>query len=211
MINQLIKKLLGRDKFNSLNYWENRYAGGGNSGDGSYGRLSVFKADFINKFIEEKKINSAVEMGCGDGHQLSIIRYAAYTGLDVSTTIIDLCRKKFEGDATRKFVLYKPDSFMPDEELKADIALSLDVLYHVVEEKKYLKYLQDLFSLGKKYVVVYSTNFYLNETQHVLHRKFTDDAKRFTEWSLIAEVKNPFPGNGYQESMANFFVFEKQG
>lgn len=55
MIKQLIKKLLGRDKFNSLNYWENRYAGGGNSGDGSYGRLSVFKADFINKFIEEKK------------------------------------------------------------------------------------------------------------------------------------------------------------
>ncbi len=211
MIKQLIKKLLGRDTFNSLNYWENRYAGGGNSGDGSYGRLSVFKADFINKFIEEKKIHSAVEMGCGDGHQLSIIHYPAYTGMDVSSTIIDLCRKKFENDASKKFVLYKPDSFVADETLKADLALSLDVLYHIVEEKNYLKYLQDLFSLGKKYVVVYSTNFYLNETQHVLHRKFTDDAKRFPEWTLIAEVKNPFPGNGEQESMADFFVFEKQG
>lgn len=210
MIKQIIKKLLGRDKFNSLNYWENRYAGGGNSGDGSYGRLSVFKADFINKFIEEKKIHSAVEMGCGDGHQLSIIHYPAYAGLDVSSTIIDLCRKKFEGDTTKKFVLYKPDSFMPDETLRADLSLSLDVLYHIVEEKNYLKYLQDLFSLGRKYVVVYSTNFYLNETQHVLHRKFTDDAKRFPEWTLIAEVKNPFPGHGEQESMADFFVFEKK-
>ncbi|MBK8087413.1 MAG: class I SAM-dependent methyltransferase [Chitinophagaceae bacterium] len=211
MIKQFIKKLLGRDQFNSLNYWENRYAGGGNSGDGSYGRLSVFKADFINKFIEEKKIHSAVEMGCGDGHQLSIIHYPSYTGMDVSSTIIDLCRKKFEGDTSKKFVLYKPDSFVADDTLKADVALSLDVLYHIVEENNYLKYLQDLFSLGKKYVVVYSTNFYLHETQHVLHRKFTDDAKRFTEWTFIAEVKNPFPGNGEQESMADFFVFEKQG
>lgn len=210
MIKQFIKKLLGRDQFNSLNYWENRYAGGGNSGDGSYGRLSVFKADFINKFIEEKKIHSAVEMGCGDGHQLSIIHYPSYTGMDVSSTIIDLCRKKFEGDATKKFVLYKPESFVPDAALTADLALSLDVLYHIVEEKNYLKYLQDLFSLGRKYVVVYSTNFYLHETTHVLHRKFTDDAKRFREWTLIAEVKNPFPGNGEQESMADFFVFEKK-
>lgn len=210
MIKQFIKKLLGRDQFNSLNYWENRYAGGGNSGDGSYGRLSVFKADFINKFIEEKKIQSAIEMGCGDGHQLSIIHYPSYTGMDVSSTIIDLCRKKFEGDASKKFVLYKPDNFVPDAALKADLALSLDVLYHIVEEKHYLKYLQDLFGLGRKYVVVYSTNFYLHETTHVLHRKFTDDAKRFPGWTLIAEVKNPFPGNGEQESMADFFVFEKK-
>lgn len=94
--------------------------------------------------------------------------------------------------------------------MKADLALSLDVLYHIVEEKNYLKYLQDLFNLSNKYVIVYSTNFYLNETQHVLHRKFTDDVKRFPEWALIAEIKNPFPGNGEQESMADFFVFEKQ-
>ena len=208
MIKQIIKKLLGRNKFNSLNYWEKRYAGGGNSGDGSYGRLSVFKADFINQLIDEKKIHTAIEMGCGDGHQLSIIHYPAYTGLDVSSTIIDQCKNKFQGDTTKSFVVYKPDSFFPNESLKAEVALSLDVLYHIVEEKKYLKYLQDLFSLGKKYVVVYSTNFYLNETQHVLHRKFTDHAKRFTDWTLIAEVKNPFPGNGDQESMADFFVFE---
>jgi SAM-dependent methyltransferase len=209
MIKQLIKKLLGRDKFNSVQYWETRYADGGNSGDGSYGRLSVFKAEFINKFLEDKKIQSAIELGCGDGHQLSIIHYPQYTGMDVSSTILELCKKKFEGDTTKKFVLYKPDSFVPDETLKADLALSLDVLYHIVEEKNYLKYMQDLFSLGNNYVIVYSTNFYMQETQHVLHRKFTDDINRFPGWKLIAEVKNPFQGNGEQESMADFFVFQK--
>jgi hypothetical protein len=211
MIKHFIKKLLGKNKFNSLSYWENRYALGGNSGDGSYGRLSIFKADFINKFITDNKIHSAIEMGCGDGHQLSIIHYPRYTGMDVSSTIIELCNKNFEGDTTKSFILYKPDSFIADETLIADVALSLDVLYHIIEEKTYLKYLKDLFSIGKKYVVIYSTNFYLNETQHVLHRKFTEDAKRlFPEWQLTLEVPNPFPGNGEQESMANFFVFEKK-
>jgi hypothetical protein len=107
-------------------------------------------------------------------------------------------------------VVYEPEKFIPNESLKSDVALSLDVLYHIVEEDKYHKYLQDLFSLGKKYVVVYSTNFNLEETEHVLHRKFTEDVKRFKDWSLTEEVNNPFPGNGEQESMANFFIFEKK-
>lgn len=211
MIKQIIKKLLGRNKFNSVNYWENRYSSGGNSGDGSYGRLSLFKADFINQFIEKKKIQSAIEMGCGDGHQLSIIHYPKYTGLDVSSTIIDHCNNKFKDDTTKTFLVYNPDIFDPNESIKAEVALSLDVLYHIVEEKNYLKYLQDLFSLGKKYVIVYSTNFYLNETQHVMHRKFTEDAELFTDWKLITTLKNLFPGNGEQESMADFFVFERKG
>jgi len=209
-IKNLISKLLGRKKFNSLNYWENRYAGGGNSGDGSYGRLAVFKSDFINKFIENYNIHSAVEMGSGDGHQLSSINYANYTGMDVSATAVNFCQKKFEGDNTKKFILYEPNNFFPDNALKADLALSLDVLYHIIEEKNYLKYLEDLFSLGEKYVIVYSTNFDLNETQHVLHRKFTEDVKRFPEWELMSETKNPFPGNGEQESMADFFVFKRK-
>lgn len=209
MIKQIINKLLGRKKFSSLNYWENRYAGGINSGDGSYGRLSIFKADVINKLIKELAIHSAIEIGCGDGHQLSMVNYPVYTGMDVSSTIIDFCRQKFIDDATKKFILYKPDSFVADETLKADVAISLDVLYHIVEERNYHKYLMDLFSLGRKHVIVYSTNFYLCEAQHVLHRKFTDDIRHFSEWKLIEEIKNPFPGNGNQESMANFFVFTK--
>lgn len=208
---KFIKRLLGKKEFNSLDYWEKRYAAGGNSGDGSYGRLSNFKAAFINKFIEEKNINSAVEMGCGDGHQLSIINYPKFTGLDVSATVIAQCRAKFSSDSSKRFEVYNPAMFQANESLQADLALSLDVLYHIVEEPTYLQYLKDLFSLGKRYVVVYSTDFYLEETQHVLHRKFTDDvAKLCPEWRLAEHIKNPYPGDGEQESMADFFVFEKK-
>jgi SAM-dependent methyltransferase len=210
MIKKIIKKIGFIDNFNSIRYWENRYLTGGNSGDGSYGRLSIFKADFINKFIDEKMINSAVELGCGDGHQLSIINYPSYTGLDVSKTIINQCINKFKGDLSKRFIVYNPDTFLLDDSLKADVALSLDVLYHIIEEEKYIKYLNHLFSLSKKYVIIYSTNFYLKETKHVFHRKFDGYLKLFTDWSLNEVGKNPFPGNGEQESMANFYVFEKK-
>lgn len=209
-IKNLINKLFGRNSFNSFKYWENRYAGGGNSGDGSYGRLAIFKADFVNRFLEEFNIHSAVEMGCGDGHQLSSIRYSNYIGMDVSSTVIDFCREKFKGDDAKKFVLYDPPSFISDDAFQAELALSLDVLYHIVEEKVYLQYMSDLFSLAQKYVIVYSTNFNLKEAPHILHRKFTEDVKRFPEWELISETKNPFPGNGEQESMADFFVFKRK-
>ena len=50
--------------------WEKRYAKGGNSGAGSYGKLAVYKAKVLNEFIEENKneVNSVVEFGCGDGN-----------------------------------------------------------------------------------------------------------------------------------------------
>jgi hypothetical protein len=209
MIKKVIKKILGQNKFDSVNYWEQRYANGGNSGDGSYGRLSLFKAEFINNFIKEKRINSATEMGCGDGHQLSIIDYPEYIGLDVSKTIIDHCRDKFMEDKSKRFEVYNPIDFVPIDSLRSDLALSLDVIYHIIEERKYLKHLEDLFGLGKKYVLIYSTNFNLNETQHVLHRKFTDDLKHFKDWEFIKEFKNPFSGIGEQESQANFYLYKK--
>jgi len=34
--------------FDSNKYWEERYAKGGNSGKGSYGKSAIFKADVIN-------------------------------------------------------------------------------------------------------------------------------------------------------------------
>jgi SAM-dependent methyltransferase len=211
MIKKILKKLFLNRKFNSLTYWESRYANGGNSGDGSYGRLSEFKSEFLNDFLLKNKIDSVVEMGCGDGHQLSYINYPMYLGLDVSLTIINSCKEKFKADSSKQFLHYKPGNLISNDTIKADLSLSLDFLYHIIEQNNYLTHLKDLFSLGKRFVIVYSTNFHFSETEHVLHRKFTDDViQLFPEWALIEQVKNPFPGNGEQESLADFFVFENK-
>jgi SAM-dependent methyltransferase len=210
MIKTYLTRLL-RTGFNSKKYWESRYAAGGNSGDGSYGRLAAYKAAFINDFISKNNIRCALEMGCGDGHQLSIINYPQYIGLDVSETIIRQCIKKFSADQSKTFRVYNPlQTSFPDNST-VDLALSLDVIYHIVELKTYLKYLQDLFNASSSFVIIYSTDFYLAETEHVLHRKFTDDVKKlFTDWQLIHHEPNPYPGNGEQESMAAFYVYKKR-
>src|ERR1700692_4583832 len=102
-----IRKIFGqKEAFNSARYWEGRYSQGGNSGEGSYGRLAEFKASVLNTFIREHKIQSVIEFGCGDGNQLTLASYPQYIGLDVSRTVIMKCITKFKSDNTKSFFLY---------------------------------------------------------------------------------------------------------
>ena len=199
-----------KKKFSSMNYWESRYSGGSNSGDGSYGRLADFKAQFLNQFIIENKIETAIEFGCGDGNQLSLINYSKYLGLDVSASTIKMCIEKFKDDSSKSFMLYETNCFINNNFIQAELTLSLDVLYHIVEENLFIKYLKDLFATSSQHVIIYSTNFNKNESTHVLHREFLNLVKKeFPHFGFVKEVANPFPGNGHQESEANFFLFKR--
>lgn len=88
---------------NSGDYWEERYRSGGDSGAGSYSRLAHFKADFLNEFVVANEIKSVIEFGSGDGAQLELANYPTYIGVDVSWTAIASIRRRFSGDATKKF------------------------------------------------------------------------------------------------------------
>ena len=85
----------------SAEYWEKRYASGGSSGKGSYGRLSEFKAEVINNFVSKHGVESVIEFGCGDGNQLKLAKYPAYVGLDVSEKAVALCKEKFNNDISK--------------------------------------------------------------------------------------------------------------
>lgn len=56
----------------SRNYWEKRYAKGGNSGVGSYSILAEYKASVINNFVTKNNIKKVIEWGSGDCNQLSL-------------------------------------------------------------------------------------------------------------------------------------------
>jgi len=212
-----INFLFSRKKsFNSKKYWEARYVSGRNSGAGSYGRLAKFKADVINDFVKNKKINTVIEFGCGDGYQLSLFKIPYYTGFDVSKKSIELCKDKFNSDKNKSFFLYDPQYFIDNAHFfQADLTFSLDVIYHLVEDGVFKKYMYDLFTSSKKYVIIYSSNTDEQDkfqAQHVRHRKFTDFIKNnYLSWSLISEIKNEFPlkNNHEQESFADFYIYEK--
>lgn len=191
-------------------YWDERYKSGGNSGGGSYGRLAQFKADFLNAFIEKNHVHSVVEWGCGDGNQLSLIRCKSYTGLDVSPAAIALCKAKFAGDKAKEFMLSHEFSSGQTR----DLAISLDVIYHLIEDDIYQSYMTQLFHSASRFVIIYSCNFENNATaNHVKPRKFTDYTdQHFPQWELIEKLANPYPMtrmNDPETSWSDFYVFRK--
>jgi len=199
--------------FVSKDYWEQRYAQGRTSGSGSYGRLADFKAEVINAFCIENNINTVVEWGCGDGNQLSLMNYSEYLGLDVSESVINICKKRFSDDSSKQFRALS-DDFIIDK--KYDLAVSLDVIYHLTETDVFNKYMERLFTSSDKYVCIYSFNGNQEAwASHLRFHNFTEYVSQvFPEWELFKIIPNRYqydkndPDN---TSFADFYLFRKAG
>jgi len=195
--------------FNSNVYWEKRYNSGGNSGTGSYGRLAEFKAEIINNFIKENKVETICEFGCGDGANLKLYNFEKYFGYDVSKTVIEQNKIKFKNTKFKFDLISNLNT-----ENKFDLTLSLDVIYHLTDNKIYQDYLKKLFYSSSNYVIIYSSNFddldYINA--HIRHRKFINDIP--SSFKLVEHIPNAYPeqissSNSGDTSYADFFIFKK--
>jgi cyclopropane fatty-acyl-phospholipid synthase-like methyltransferase len=195
----------------SADYWQARYAAGKTSGVGSYGDFAAFKAEVINSFILEQDISNVIEFGCGDGNQLTLANYPSYLGVDVSETAIELCRSRFQDDPSKRFATLAEYSGQT-----ADLALSLDVIYHLVEDEAYESHLRSLFSAANRFVIVYSSDTDHiqghENSPHVRHRNFTQWVqKEQPRWRLVRRLPNRFPykGDFKTGSFSDFFFFER--
>jgi cyclopropane fatty-acyl-phospholipid synthase-like methyltransferase len=190
----------------SAHFWEANYAQGRTSGSGSYGALAEGKRRFLNNLVRERGISSVIEFGCGDGNQLSMAEYPSYIGLDVSRTAIGLCQRRFAADATKSFFLYDGTCFTDRAGIfTADLAISLDVVYHLTEDAIFEIYLRHLFAAGQQLVVVYSTDAEISGTApHVRHRRFTPWVEANVPGWRLAQVT---AGPGTERARADFFVY----
>lgn len=218
-VKKILKNLIGIKKPKkkkpfpgSKNYWENRYQSNRNSGPGSYGRLAVFKAEILNEFVKKNRIPSVMELGCGDGNQLTLAEYPHYVGFDVSKTAIGMCREKFKDDPSKAFYLMDDPS---QQNNTAALSLSLDVLYHLIEDEVFNRYMHELFNRATQYVIIYSSNYKERIADHVKCRKFTDwiEANIDNHWKLAEVIKNKYPFDPQDPdntSMADFYIYKKQ-
>lgn len=189
-------------------YWNRRYASGGTSGAGSYGKFAEFKARVLNRLFDEHGIASVIEFGCGDGNQLRLLNVPQYLGVDISAQAVARCREAFAGHGGRHFeVLDRYDGE------QADCALSLDVVFHLVEDDLFDDYMKRLFAAATRLVVVYSSNHEAedrSEGVHVRHREFTRwVGTHATGWTLAHHIPNEYPyrGDWREGSFADFYVF----
>ena len=196
--------------FSSSAYWEARYGAGGTSGAGSSGRLAAYKAATINRFIAENNVRSMIDIGCGDASQLALLNPPDdYVGVDVSPTALARCADRHPGLC-----------FITPEQLPtippAELTLSLDVLYHLIEDSVFAVTIKTLFTWATRFVVVYASNVDAAWTSaHVRHRCFTDHVAR-TEpaWRLLAHLPNPYPydpARPNETSFADFFIYGRPG
>ena len=191
--------------FSSSDYWESRYKSGGNSGTGSYGKFAKFKAEIINDFVKKNKIKNIIELGCGDGANLQLYEIESYLGYDVSPTIIKTNKKQFQ-NKNFQFDLMKN----LDIKIKTELSISLDVIYHLTEDKVYKNYMETLFKISSKYVIIYSSNFDDIDVvnAHVRHRNFEREIPKTFE--LQTHIPNRFPPESCEVfSLADFFVYKR--
>lgn len=200
------------ETFSSKDYWERRYLEGENSGSGSYNQLAEFKAEILNEFVERNHINRVIEWGCGDGNQLKLAKYPVYVGFDVSLKAVELCKKIFEYDETKKFIWCGYDCFQNQD--VGELAISLDVIFHLIEDDVYNEYMRRLFDSSNKYVCIYSSNFEEQTAVHVRHRKFSVwiENNLNKQWKLIRFVKNRYPYSVELPdvtSFSDFYFYER--
>ncbi len=194
----------------SEDYWIKRYNSGGNSGAGSYHKLAKFKSDILNDIIKNNQISTIIEYGCGDGNQVRSSKYPSYIGFDVSSIAIKNCRDIFSNDSTKTFKIM--NAYANE---KAELTLSLDVIYHLIEDDVFYTYMERLFNSSTKLVVIYSSDIekqYRYQASHVKHRKFSTWVKKNKpEWEMSLHIPNiyPYSDNNTNGSFADFYIYNK--
>jgi protein O-GlcNAc transferase len=191
-------------KFDSTQYWIDRYKNGGTSGAGSYGKLAEFKAEIINTFVKENKVSSVFDYGCGSGDQIGLFDFDGYVGYDISLQVIMLNSHKYKDKEFACDFYQIPHSY--------DLALSCDVIYHLIDNNEFYHYMKVLFSLSSKYVIIYSSNGdKLNiSSVHVKDRNFMSAVP--DNFKLIKFIPNRYPYDPKepaQTSISDFYIFQK--
>lgn len=195
----------------SAEYWEARYKAGGTSGRGSYEDLAVWKSEIVNEFVQQQGVQSVIDFGCGDGNQLSLASYPQYIGMDVSGTCIANCISRFAADHTKSFFLYDSRCFADNANVfQADLALSLDVLFHLVEDGVFESYMRHLFCAARRFVIIYSSDFEYAQQWHTRRRQFTTWIRvNLPDWTLTKRIPNQFPVDASSRtgSHSDFYIY----
>jgi len=203
------------DDFNSTSYWISRYETGGHSGQGSRGKLAYYKASVVNEIIKKYHIDKMIEFGSGDGYQCSLFNVESYIGFDVSEKMVQYCNNKYKHRGWN-FHTLQPTELLNN--VSSSLTLSLDVIFHLIEDEVFDTYMQNLLNCSEKFVLIYSSDRDPEPGEklspHVKHRKYSDwIQKNAPDFTLVSRWTNPYrysPGKDQSStSFSEFKLFQK--
>ena len=202
---EIVRKLFRKSFRDSHSYWVRRYRLRGHSGAGSQGKSAAYKARFVNDLIARNQVTSVIDLGCGDGQNAALLLAPNYLGLDISDRALALAMDRCTGQGKQFAVVGTIDP------APVDLVLSMDVVYHLIEDDVFDRYLRHLARLALRYVVIYGTDCPRNRVApHVFHRPV---AERFIAlnggWRLRDRVPNNELYGADWPQHPHFMVFEK--
>lgn len=166
------------EDFDVIQYWDHRYRTKRGSGPGSRRSAAAAKARFINNLMARYSVQSMIDWGCGDGVVAAKFYVPHYIGLDVSPIALVIaqrnCYQKTEQGYDWSWLYYDGFNAPP---ICADLALSLDVIFHLIDDDMYRRHMELLFG-SAPLVCIHSSNKDEAGHRHVLHRAFYTDVPR---------------------------------
>lgn len=187
-------------------YWNKRYEAG-TTFAGSTGRLLDFKFGVVQDVVNKYKIKSVIDLGCGFPAVLAALDVGRYTGVEISDYALSELEEHASETKTFKYLkaLRKADA--------ADMAVSLDVIQFVPDDE-YTAHLDLLFSMGKKYVLIYGPNQTgsgLQLADHMHFREFLPYIKEKYGLEPAHIIANDYPAdyrNMRGTSFSSFYLFK---
>ena len=119
-------------------YWNQRYDRGMNSGWCSVGKLKEWRWKIIKKHMKIKD-KSVLDVGCGDLRFWDGVKHTDYTGIDISSVIIE---KNFSIKPEWKFICEDVSEAILNESY--DIVFCFEMLFHIMSEVSFIRILQNL-------------------------------------------------------------------
>lgn len=197
---------------NSKTYWERRYYFGGNSGQGSYGEEAKQKANFLNYIVKKYDFDTVLELGSGDGNNISFYELERYIGFDISKEAIKICRKKFKFRDNYSFYHLNNDYYLYLNRIKSKLinkkllVISFDVIFHLVEDEFFIQYFEYLDAAANDYILIYSTDYDCNVSSHVKHRQYSKHLIKMG-WG---EVKQERLKDSFSDRSKQFKLFKRK-
>ena len=133
-------------------YWEQRYFTGGTSGPGSVGVEKAWKWCLIDQFVPV--LDQVLDVGCGDLSFWEGRNCVDYVGIDISKTVIE---KNLMKRPTWQFINANADKRL--DGLKKDVVFCLDLLFHIMDTKTFLKILMNLCYYSTNYICIHTWKY----------------------------------------------------
>jgi SAM-dependent methyltransferase len=109
--------------------WGKNQDGEGSSGGGSTVEATAEYRRFLQKFLIDQKIQSVIDVGCGDWEFSQLIDWGniQYTGYDIVSFVIEKNRKRFE----KSTISFEHKNAIETDLPKADLLICKEVLQHL--------------------------------------------------------------------------------